>query len=108
MLMSMTMSMSQWTWMAAGAIVLFLVIGGQQMFDRLSGHDTGSARDPAKTEKDKPAGLTPREFYILDRDRSGYLTPDEVKGDAMLEQNFKKIDKNRDGRISLDEFTSFP
>jgi hypothetical protein len=52
--------------------------------------------------------LTPREFYVLDRDRSGYLTPDEVKGDAMLEQNFKKIDKNHDGRVSLDEFTDFP
>ena len=49
-----------------------------------------------------------REFYVLDRDRSGYLTPDEVKGDAVLEQNFKKIDKNRDGKVSLDEFTDFP
>ena len=45
---------------------------------------------------------------MLDRDRSGYLTPDEVKGDAVLEQNFKKIDKNRDGKVSLDEFTDFP
>jgi hypothetical protein len=91
--------------MAAGALILFLVIGGEKMFDRLAGND--SARDAAKAGKDRPVGLTPREFYILDRDRSGYLTPDEVKGDAMLEQNFKKIDKNRDGRISLDEFTSF-
>ena len=105
-------SMSQLTWMAAGALVLFLIIGGQQMFDRLAGgdagSDAGSARDGVKAGKDRPATLTPREFYILDRDRSGYLTPDEVKGDAVLEQNFSKIDKNRDGRISLDEFTSFP
>jgi len=61
-------------------------------------------RAPAAGEKPK---LTPREFYVLDRDRSGYLTPDEVAGDAMLEQNFNKIDKNQDGRISLEEFTNF-
>ena len=52
--------------------------------------------------------LTPREFYLLDRDRSGFLTPDEVKGDQLIEQNFKRIDKNHDGKISLEEFTSFP
>ncbi len=101
-------SLTQWTWMAAGALVLFLVIGGQQMFDKHYGDPAVSAGDAAKTGKGQPARLTPREFYILDRDRSGYLTPDEVTGDAMLEQNFSKIDKNRDGRLSLEEFTSFP
>ncbi|NBR28093.1 MAG: EF-hand domain-containing protein, partial [Betaproteobacteria bacterium] len=38
-------------------------------------------------------------------DRSGYLTPDEVKGDAVIEQDFRKLDRNRDGRLSLEEFT---
>jgi serine/threonine protein kinase len=99
--------MTQLTWMAAGALVLFLAIGSQQLYDRLSGNEATRALNAGKAA-DKPARLTPREFYLLDRDRSGYLTPDEVKGDALLEQNFKKIDKNNDGRVSLDEFTSFP
>jgi hypothetical protein len=99
--------MSQLTWMAAGALVLFVAIGGPQVYDRLSGNEAARAVT-AKAASDKPVKLTPREFYVLDRDRSGYLTPDEVKGDAVLEQNFKKIDKNNDGRVSLDEFTSFP
>jgi serine/threonine protein kinase len=96
--------MTQLTWMAAGALVLFLAMGGQQVYERLSGNEAARALQPPE----KPGKLTPREFYVLDRDRSGYLTPDEVKGDAVLEQNFKKIDKNRDGKVSLDEFTDFP
>jgi hypothetical protein len=99
--------MTQLTWMAAGALVLFLAIGSQQLYDRLSGNEAARALQAGKAA-DKPGRLTPREFYVLDRDRSGYLTPDEVKGDAVLEQNFQKIDKNNDGRVSLEEFTSFP
>jgi serine/threonine protein kinase len=98
--------MTQLTWMASGALVLFLAIGGYQMYDRLSGNEATRALNAGQA--DKPVKLTPREFYVLDRDRSGYLTRDEVKGDAVLEQNFTKIDKNRDGRVSLEEFTSFP
>jgi serine/threonine protein kinase len=100
--------MSQMTWMAAGAVVLFVAIGGLKLYDRLSGNESARALAPGKAAGNKLPKLTPREFYVLDRDRSGYLTPDEVKGDAMLEQNFKKIDKNHDGRVSLDEFTDFP
>lgn len=101
-------SMTQLTWFAAGAVALFLVIGSEQLFEKLAGN--GAAKTEAAADakaQPKPGKLTPREFYVLDRDRSGYLTPDEVKGDAVLEQNFKKIDTNHDGRISLEEFTSF-
>lgn len=89
-------SMAQMTSFAApfavGALALYLLIGGEQPVPG----------------KDKPPKLTAREFYVLDRDRSGFLTRDEVKGDATLEQNFDKIDTNHDGRISLEEFTNFP
>ena len=97
--------MNQLIWMAAGALILFLAIGGYEMYDRLSGNKATRALSATTGTGGK---LTPREFYLLDRDRSGYLTPDEVKGDQLIEQNFKRIDKNHDGKISLEEFTSFP
>lgn len=111
-------SMAQLTWFAAGALALFLVIGGEQFFRKPAENAAksgrapeGKARPETKAEpepgKDQPAHLTPREFYVLDRDRSGFLTPDEVKGDAVLETNFARIDTNHDGRISLEEFTGF-
>ena len=103
--------LTQLTQMAVGALVLFLVIGGAQFYEKLSGKSgakSGVTADGKSASGNKPPKLTAREFYVLDRDRSGFLTPDEVKGDAVLEQNFKKIDINRDGRISLEEFTSYP
>ena len=102
-----SMSMAQMTTFAAGALALFLVIGGAELFDRFSDSGSGNAGnggDNAATES--PGKLTPREFYLLDRDRSGYLTQEEVKGDAVIEQNFRKLDRNHDGRLSLEEFTT--
>jgi serine/threonine protein kinase len=101
-------SMTQLTWFAAGALALFLVVGGAHLFDKSRSSPTAGSAGVTGPGKDKPAKLTPREFYVVDRDRSGYLTPDEIKGDALLEQNFTRIDTNHDGRISLEEFTGFP
>ena len=115
-------SMAQLTWFAAGTLALFLVIGGERFFGKLAGQGAATSKPvPATTAqpapetkaepesgKDRSAKLSAREFYALDSDRSGYLTPDEVKADAVLEQIFAKIDRNGDGRISLEEFTSFP
>jgi hypothetical protein len=104
---------SQLTWFAAGTLALFLVIGGEQIFEKPGGKGRAKSGPTAETKAStepgdvKPQRLTPREFYLLDRNRNGYLTLDEVKGDAVLEQNFDKIDTNHDGRISLEEFTSF-
>ena len=101
-------SMMQLTWFAAGTLALFLVIGGEQFFRKPGGNETTKTAPATEPGKEKSAKLTPREFHAVDRDRSGYLTPDEVKGDALLEQNFERIDTNHDGRISLEEFTGFP
>ncbi len=100
------MSMAQMTTFAAGALALYLLIGGSELFDRYSERNAPvDAKSGGKTGAESAGKLTPREFYLLDRDRSGYLTPDEVKGDAVIEQNFRKLDRNHDGRLSLDEFT---
>jgi serine/threonine protein kinase len=102
-------SMKQMTAYAAGAIVLFLVIGGAEMFDRFTGRNVqADAVSAGKGGRESPGRLTPREFYLLDRDRSGFLTQDEVRGDAVIEQNFRKLDRNRDGRLSLEEFIASP
>ena len=103
------LSMPQLTAFAAGALALFLVNGGADLFERLT-TDEAPLPPPVKAgSKAQDAGkLTPREFYLLDRDRSGYLTPDEVKGDAVIERNFRKLDRNHDGRLSLEEFTGAP
>jgi hypothetical protein len=90
------MSMTQMTAFAAGALALYLMIGGAELLDRY--------RHRAPAGGAPPATLTPREFYLLDRDRSGFLTPDEVKGDQVIEQAFGRLDRNRDGRLSLEEF----
>ena len=88
---------------------LFLVIGGEQLFRKTGSRmQTRPAAQPGPRRTKTNRQLTARELYVLDRDRSGYLTRDEVKGDAVLEQNYDKIDANHDGRISLEEFTNFP
>ncbi len=101
-------SMTQLTWFAAGTLALFLVVGGADLLEKSRDRQTPKSEPVTAPGKDQPAKLTAREFYVVDRDRSGYLTADEVKGDALLEQNFKRIDTNHDGRISLEEFTNFP
>ena len=81
----------------------------RSLFDRFGSQVPAPApavKGAGKPAAESPARLTPREFYLLDRDRSGYLTPDEVKGDAVIEQNFRKLDRNHDGKLSLEEFTA--
>lgn len=53
-------------------------------------------------------------FGCIDTDRSGYLSPDEIRAafaiydvvisDRQLEEMFKRADTNHDGKISFEEF----
>jgi hypothetical protein len=93
----------QWTSFAAGALALFLVIGAVQVLEKRGAQPTKPAAT-ADSGETRPQ-LTAGEFASLDRDGSGFLTPDEVKGNPFLERNFERMDANHDGRVSLEEYT---
>ena len=61
--------------------------------------------DPMKdtgTRATAPTGDTV--FDQLDANQDGYLSKNEVMGDPGVAQNFAKIDKDGDGKISVDEW----
>jgi hypothetical protein len=43
-------------------------------------------------------------FERLDRNKDGYLSPDELASDAAKSRNWIALDRDRDGRISRAEF----
>ncbi len=43
-------------------------------------------------------------FERLDRNKDGYLTPDELTADEAKSRNWIAVDRDRDGRISRSEF----
>ena len=43
-------------------------------------------------------------FERLDRNKDGYLTPDELTSDEAKHRNWIAVDRDRDGRISRAEF----
>ena len=45
-------------------------------------------------------------FENLDVNRDGRLSPEELKGNAMLSNRFNSLDANRDGFLSTDEFAT--
>ena len=43
-------------------------------------------------------------FEILDKNRDGFLSKQEVAGDKELAKRFAKFDADKDGRMNVDEF----
>ena len=43
-------------------------------------------------------------FDLLDKNRDGFLSKQEVAGEKELAKRFKKFDANKDGRLGVDEF----
>jgi hypothetical protein len=46
-------------------------------------------------------------FAQMDQNDDGYLTMDEMKGNKELMAHMKKVDKNKDHKLSNEEFNSF-
>ena len=65
------------------------------------------AADDAKPEKPRP---TPEEmFKRLDKDKDGKLSIDEYRGKkeaSEVEAKFKALDKDSDGKLSSEEFVA--
>ncbi len=98
-------SMSQLAWFSAGALALFLVIGGTQFIEGRPGRDAAK-----KDGDDAPAAVRERQrllaqFQALDADNNGYLSREEVSAHAEIVQAFTTLDADRDGRVSIEEFT---
>lgn len=67
--------------------------------------------DPMETATDPVRGLTHdqvwvwlrRQFDLADRDRSGTLTPDEIRGHAEAQAAFRAADADRNGQVTVEE-----
>jgi EF hand domain-containing protein len=49
------------------------------------------------------ASLSMRDFQSLDKNKDGFLSKDEVRGNANLSSQFDRLDANRDGKLSQSE-----
>lgn len=52
-------------------------------------------------------GVTSPDFYRLDRDHDGRISPREARGDAALKTKWDVLDVDGDGKISQTEFARF-
>jgi len=119
---------SGWRWVALAAVVLVLVaLAGAWNKQRMAAQQgrLPAAVDRQPTPGTKPAPGRPsrdrsdrpgeelealkeqarRDFLDADRDGDGYLTRAEVAGRfPLIEREFERVDADRDGRISPQEF----
>jgi hypothetical protein len=74
--------------------------------------ETPAAESPAKPEgdkKNKPKPSPQERFKKLDKNGDGFLSIDEFRGKKTAEEAaeaFKKMDTDGDGKISLEEFSA--
>lgn len=68
---------------------------------------TSAAVGASAPAREDPAAAR-RLFRELDRNGDGYLTGDELWSARGRQDNWAAVDRNRDGRISPDEFTTVP
>jgi EF hand len=87
--------LSRFEWLALAAALLVC-----------PGLSYGQAASGATAATASAANSAPAQslFERLDRNKDGYLTPDELASDEANNRNWIAVDRNRDGRIGRAEF----
>ena len=68
---------------------------------------SGSKNNPSNPQKQDPLmmqGSGPEDWTKAKGHDKGYLTMQDAQPNSWLAQNFKKCDKNNDGKITADEY----
>ena len=53
------------------------------------------------------AGETEKKFEYLDSDGNGFISRSEATSNVNLRQRWNDVDKNKDGKLSAEEFAKF-
>jgi Ca2+-binding EF-hand superfamily protein len=76
---------------------------------KASGPSAGAPSAPATSAgagvDDKMLAFAKRRIDMSDKDKNGFLTPDEFKASGSM--TFQDVDKNGDGRIDLQEYVQY-
>jgi len=70
------------------------------------GNPPATAPAGSQTSGGGATGESNASWTRLDKNKDGYLSRDELKGDASLSSRFSEMDKDNDGRISKEEFNA--
>ena len=86
-----------------------LALASALLFSAACVAQTSPAEPSAATgEAGKGMAMTgDADWDALDSNKDGYLTKEELAGSPGLVHNFKDIDKNGDGKLSMDEWKSY-
>ncbi len=90
--------------------ILIMFVACLVVAGSLSAQDDAAAK--RKAGQEKRAKMAEEQFKKLDKDGDGFVTLEEFKGGrrraGAVEELFKILDKNEDGKICIVEFTKKP
>ena len=97
----------RWPWLAAGALVLLLLVGVVQHKKHAAvAAISPSASAPQENLQQRFRREVEAQFRNADTNGDTYLSPDEVARFPVLAREFSRVDTDGDGRLSLQEFAA--